>query len=332
MNEIFDSPPKFLHPPTMLVASRALSAARPSLIAFLIAKGAELSGGVSHPISFCNILFVGNLCAAIVVGVWFGFGKILGELKTTPPRVLLGLLLNGCLATLLSALIFLGLQETSVTNAVLLGRLGPVLFALAGAMLLKKQIKPMEWFGFSMIAVGVVAIALKTSNYQVNHGDVLILFSTVVFAASSLVNKFMVAKVASLPVVVFSRNFVSSIIFFWIAMRVFGPHHFGDAFSGKLWIIMLIYSLVVIVFAQLLWYGAIESLDSRTIGRLTVLSPIFGVTYAFLLNGERPSSLQVSTLCVVILGVLIASLGSTKQSATPSAIMMPEPENAASAP
>ena len=136
------------NPKVMLIASRALSASRPSLIAFLIAKGSELSGGVAQPISFCNILFVGNLCAALVVGFWFGFGNIAGDLKAMKPKALIGLLLNGCLATLLATLIFIGLQYTTVTNAVLLGRLGPVLFALAGALILGKQIKRLEWFGF----------------------------------------------------------------------------------------------------------------------------------------------------------------------------------------
>ena len=332
MNEISTNRPTFLPPQGMLIASRALAAARTSLIAFLIAKGAELSGGAAHPVSYCNILFVGNLCASLVVGFWFGFGNILADLKGLKPKVLIGLFLNGGLATLLSALIFIGLQDTSVTNAVLLGRLGPVLFALAGAMILGKRIRSNEWFGFSLIAVGVVAIALKTSNFQVNRGDLLILLSTVVFAASSLVNKLMVAKAATLRVVVFSRNFVSSIIFFWIAMALFGPEHFGDAFSGQLWIVMSIYSLIVIVLAQFLWYASIERLDSRTIGRLTVLSPIFGITYALLLNGERPSGIQVVTLFVIMLGVFVASLGKPKKTESKPEMMMQEPENTASTP
>lgn len=72
---------------------------------------------------------------------------------------------------------------------------------------------------------------------------------------------------------------------------------------------MAIYSLIVIVVAQFLWYASLQSLDSRAVGRLTVLSPIFGVLYAFLINGERPSSIQIGTLILVIVGVLIASVG-----------------------
>ncbi|MEO0459055.1 MAG: DMT family transporter [Cyanobacteria bacterium P01_A01_bin.114] len=332
MNERLANRPEHLNFQAMLVASRALSAARPALIAFLINGGAELSGGAAQPISFCNVLFVGNFCAALVVGVRFGFGNISKDLRALTPRVLVGLILNGCLATLLSTLIFLGLQYTTVTNAVLLGRLGPVLFALVGAMILGKQIRQLEWFGFSLIAAGVVAIALKTSNFQINRGDVLILLSTLVFAASSLVNKLMVAKATTLRLIVFSRNFLSSAIFFCIALKLFGPAHFGDAFSGKLWIIMSIYALIVIVVAQFLWYASLDGLDSRIVGRLTVLSPIFGVTYAFVLNGERPSGLQVVTLIVILIGVLIASLGRRRRPDSKAEMMMQEPENAASAP
>lgn len=332
MDEILANLPNNPNPRVMLVASRALSAARPSLIAFLIASGPKLGGGAAEPISFCNILFVGNLCAALVVSLWFGFGNIIRDLKSLRPKALIGLFLNGCLATLLSTLIFLGLESTTVTNAVLLGRLGPVLFALAGAVILGKRIRLTEWFGFSLIAVGVLAIALISSNFQINRGDAFILLSTVVFAMSTLVNKLMVANAATLPVVVFSRNLVSSIIFFFIAMRLFGPDHFGDAFSGQLWILMSVYALIVIVFAQFLWYASIDSLDASTVGRLTVLSPIFGVAYAFLLNGERPSQIQAMTLIITIVGVLISSLGRHKKSESKSEMMMQEPENAATIP
>lgn len=326
------SSPSPLTSQAMLVASRALSAARPALISLLITSGASLSSEIAHPISFCNVLFIGNFCAAMVVGFWFGFGTILSDIRSLKPRVQLGLLLNGSLATVLSTLIFLGLQETTVTNAVLLGRLGPVVFALAGAIALGKRIRPLEWVGFSLIAVGVVGIALKTSNYQTNRGDILILLSTLVFAASAMINQLMIAKAAALHVVVFSRNFLSSIIFFFIALRLFGPHHFADTFSGPLWVLMAVYSLVVIVFAQFLWYASINHLDSRIIGRLTVLSPVFGVSYAFVLNGEHPSAAQLGTLLVIIIGVLIASVGKPQNAESSVEMMAKDTESVASIP
>lgn len=298
-----------INPQLSLIISRALAALRPSLIAFLVANGERLSGGVEIPISFCNVLFVGNLCASIAVGIWFGFDKIWAELKTIDRQTMIGLFINGCLASLLSALIFTGLRYTSVTNSVLLGRLGPVLFAIAGTILLGKKVTNLEWAGFGLIFVGVFGIVLKENMYQINKGDLLIIASAIVYAIQSLGGKLIFAEKCSLKVVVFSRNFVSSIVFFIIATWRYGLHHFSDVFSGQLWIVMSIYAIFIIVIAQFLWFVSLNKLDSQTVGKLTIISPIFGVIYAFLLNGERPSSTQLIAFIVTTIGVFIASIG-----------------------
>ncbi|MBE9070526.1 DMT family transporter [Leptolyngbya cf. ectocarpi LEGE 11479] len=298
-----------IDPKFMLVLSRALQALRPSLIAFLVANAETLSGGMKTPISFCNVLFVGNLCAALVVLAWFGAGPIFQDLRQMPRRILLGLLINGCLAALLSGLIFVGLEHTMVTNSVLLGRLGPILFALAGAIIWGKHISKAEWVGFSLIMVGILAIVFISSQFQINRGDLFILASTLVYAIASIISKFMLSKDTPLRTVVFARNFVSAIVFFGIANILFGPDHFAETFAGQLWIVMAIYALVLIVVAQFLWYAALGRLDSRVVGRWTSLTPVFAVFYAFVLNGERPSMIQVLAFAIIMLGVWVSTLG-----------------------
>ncbi|NES19647.1 MAG: DMT family transporter [Symploca sp. SIO3E6] len=298
-----------INPKLMLVVSRAMVALRPSLIAFLIANAQILSGGRSTPISFCNVLFVGNLCAALVVLSWFGMSSIIKDLRQTPPKILIGLFINGCLASLLSALIFIGLNYTMVTNAVLLARLGPILYALAGAVIFGKMIRKWEWLGFSLIGVGILAILLISTNFQLNRGDLLILASSFVYAITSIIGKFMLTQDTPLRTVVFTRNFVSSIIFFAIASIVFGPEHFADTFAGQLWIVMSIYALILIVLGQFLWYAALGRLDSRVVGKWTSATPIFGVIFAFVLNGERPSMIQIVAFVVIMIGIGITTLG-----------------------
>ena len=298
-----------INPKFLLVLSRALAALRPSLIAFLVANAQRLSGGIHNPISFCNVLFVGNLCAALFVVAWFGISPILQDLRQTPPKILIGLFINGCLASLLSALIFVGLTQTMVTNAVLLARFGPILYALAGAVIFGKKILKWEWIGFSLIGVGILAILLISTNFQINRGDLLILASSVVYAVTSIVGKFMLTKDTPLRTVVFTRNFVSSIVFFGIASKLFGPEHFAETFAGQLWIVMSIYALILIVLSQVLWYGALGRLDSRVVGKWTSCTPIFGVIFAFVLNGERPSAIQVVSFAVIMIGVWLTTLG-----------------------
>ena len=301
-----------INPKFLFISSRAIAALRPAVIAFLVSQGMQLSGGIETPISFCNVLFVGNFCAAIAVALWFNFKTIINDFKALEKKVILGLFINGCLAALLSALIFLGLIYTSVTNAVLLSRFGPVLFALFGAFLLGKKISKLEFAGFTLILVGIVAITLRESMYQLNRGDILILASAIVYAITALIGKLMLSEKCSLAVVVFTRNFISSIIFFLIASMLFGFSHFSDVFSGQLWIVMSIYALIIIVIAQLLWYSSLGKLDSKTVGTLASLSPVFGVIYAYFLNGERPSSVQINAFFVIMIGLVVSNLGKAK--------------------
>ena len=318
-----------IDPRVFLVASRALAALGPSLIALLVFKAEEFFGDTKHAISFCNVLFVGNACAALTVGFWFGFGELAQNIRTLKPRLLAGLLVNGCFAAALSTLIFMGLQHTSVTNAVLLARFGPVIYALVGALLLKQKIRVFEWLGFALIGGGVLALVLKSNDGFLNKGDLFIVGSSLVYAATSLVSKLMLSKECELKTVVFTRNMVSSIVFFAVAVYYFGFEHFSDAFAGPLWLTMSVYSLFVIVLAQFLWYIALQKLDSKTIGKWTVLSPVFGTLYAFLLNGENPSWLQMSAFAVIAAGVLVSSYSSTGKRQPPG---LPEgSENSVSA-
>ena len=319
------------NPKLLLVISRLLAAARPAILAFLITQGSRLSGGDRIPISFCNVLFVGNLCSAIAVCFCFDFKTIIRDLKKSENKILVGLFINGCLAALLSALIFLGLKYTSVTNAVLLGRFGPVLYAVVGSIILGNKITKFEIAGFSLIILGIGTIVLKESNFQLNQGDLLILLSSLVYTCIALIARIILAQKSSLPVVVFTRNFVSAIVFFIIAIILFGFSHFGDTFSGSLWIIMSIYGLIVIVLAQLLWYSALKRLDSKTVGSIGSLSPIFGIAYAYFLNGESPSKVQLSSLIVILLGLLISNIGKKKPQPTESEFKKtPEMESSAS--
>lgn len=301
-----------LDPRYELLLSRVLAALRPVLIAFLVMHGTALSRGAATPLSFCNVLFVGNLCAALVVLSWFKPGPIWSDLKRLPKRVRWGLVLDGGLAALNSALIYTGLEYTSSTNAILLGRLAPVLYALAGAVVFGRLISRREWLGFGFIIAGTLVVALIGANWMVNKGDALILLSAVVFAISSVLGKAVLDQDVSLRALVFVRNASSSLIFFVIANVVFGPHHFADAFSGQLWIVMAIYALLIIVVAQFLWFDASSKLDSISVGRWATPAPAIGVLAAVLLNRQWPASNQLLGLLVIMVGVVITAFGKTR--------------------
>lgn len=310
-------------PRALAVISRAIMALGTPVVALLVTQGAAISGGVVEPISFCNVLFVGNVCAALIVGSYYGFGRTYRELAGTMQHTKLRLLLLGASASALSASIFMALETTTVTNAVLLARLGPVFYAFAGVFLLAYPIRQAEWLGFAFIGVGVVATVFTGSELTLVKGDYLIILSSVFFATTLLLTKSLMNGV-SLSAAVFARNIISAIVFFVIAIGLYGPMHFADLLKGHLWILMLIYALVIVVTSQVTWHAAISRLDPAAITRWTVLSPVFGITYAYFLNGETPTPTHIIALALVSIGILIASYRGSHERTPKSSSNAPE--------
>jgi drug/metabolite transporter (DMT)-like permease len=191
---------------------------------------------------------------------------------------------------------------------VLLARLGPVLYVVGGALLLGFAITRSEWLGFGLIGAGVVATAFVGSGLNVALGDLLILASAAVYAVVTMMGKRLAPK-TGLGSLLFVRNALSAVVFFVIANLLFGPEHFAHAFFGPLWGIMVVYALVVIVAAQLLWYRAIGELTPASVARWTVLTPAFAVGFAYLVNGEQPSTVQLVALGFITVGIVVSSLG-----------------------
>lgn len=292
----------------LLVISRALQALATPIVALLITTAGSLGEKAENAISYCNVLFVGNLCAAAVVLSTFGPRHIGHQLRSLTTKRRFEVLGFGTLSALLSALIFTALETTMVTNAVLLSRVGPVLYVLGSALLLGQSIGWSERLGFGLILLGVVATVFTGSGFEFNTGDLLILASTIVYAAVTMLGKRLLPD-TGLAALVFSRNFFSAIVFFVLANILFGFDHFADAFYGPLWIIMVVYAIVVIVTGQFAWYRAIGTLPPATVARWTAIAPVLAIIYAYFINGERPSETQFAALAFVTVGILVSNLG-----------------------
>ncbi len=298
----------WIPPQALVVISRALQALAAPVVALLVVTADGLSGEIEHAVSFCNVLFVGNLCAAFLVLALFGPRKIGTSLHSLSPRLWLQVLGFGALAALLSGLIFAALETTMVTNAVLLARLGPVLFVIASALLLGQVLNKSEWTGFGLIGLGVLTVVFAGRGFQINKGDLLILVSAVVYAVVTMMSKHLL-PLTGLPALMFARNFFSAIIFFVIANILFGFDHFMHAFYGPLWGIMMVYALVIVVIGQAAWYRGITQLTPASVARWTVMTPALAVAYAYLINGEHPSNMQLLALAFILLGIVISNIG-----------------------
>lgn len=275
-------------------------------VKFLVTKGGQFGLAHPHAISFCNVLFVGNVCAALLIALFFGGPTILKTLFTLPSKTKVMLLGSVVLATIYPALLFDALETTTVTNLVLLSRFEAVLYGIAAAFIFKLGLSRQQIAGYVVIAAGILLLVLVGNDFQLNKGDKLVLLAGLFFTAEVLLAK-RILLTCPPQALTFCRVLGSAFLFFWIAMKLFGPQHFMEAFEGELWAVMTAYALVIVVLANLLYYKALPDCNPDFLTKLALLSPVLTILFAYALLGERPGITQSLAGLVILAGMAVAN-------------------------
>ncbi len=270
-----------------------------------------------NPISFCNVLFVGNLCALAVLIFLYGRQWNLATLRQISRRQWQGLIavavLTGALAP---GLFFQALAISPVNNVLLVGRLEPPLTLALSFWLLRERLHLWEGLGALIAFIGVIltvylqpaATMMSVAGFRLDAGAVLAALGAIAASLATIIGKKCLHNV---PLGIFSitRTGLGTIIFCAIALIVFGHDHFSEAFSPFLWEWMLLYGLIIVVCGETFWLRGTRRLTVSQISVFASLTPAIGILAAYLILGEVPTSAQYIGGSVILLGLLIGLLG-----------------------
>lgn len=288
-----------------LGAGTVLFALAPPILKLLTTMGGRLGFRMPGAISLCNVLFVGNFCAGMVSLAYGGPRRIRKELAGLGARTWSLLLAAAAVSAIYPALLFTGLERTSVINVVLLSRFNGIVFVVLAAIFLGTMVRRREAAGYAVMAAGVATLLVMSNHgLRISSGEIFVLASTVFFALTEILSRF-VLRGCSLRTYVFFRNLASSIIFFVTGLFLFGAEHFSEAFTGELWALMVIYATLAVVAAQMLWIGGARALPPQTAAGFQLLNPAFTLLFAFLLLSEVPSATELLAMGVILVGMLI---------------------------
>ena len=291
-----------------LILAIILAALATPIVKWLVMHGGKLGISNINAISFCNILFVGNLCSGLVVLVYFGWKDIWRKLRELTAKTGLLLMGNLLIGTVLAPIfLYIALETTMVTNLVLLTRIEAVVYSVLGVLLFKDPISKMTWIGLSFITVGILTLALFQGGGKFTTGDGLGILAGILYAVGSSMGR-TILRHTSLSGFIFSRNLLGGIIFFWLAIYLYGPDHFAEAFSAELWLVMTVYAALVVVLGQITWFRAITSLSSGIVSAWSTLTPILGILFAYLLLHEVPDMSQWTAAAVILAGMAISQI------------------------
>ena len=307
-----------------------------SVIRRLTELGAQNLIDGRNPISFCNVLFVGNICALIALILLYGKQWNFSALKQLSWTDWLGLtgvaILSGALAP---ALTFIALDLTMVNNVVLIGRIEPPLILALSILLLKERVNSWVIAGAIVSFIGVVlTIVLQPpgeemvamgGGLQIGTGELMAAGGAVALAFSTIISK---VKLRQIPLGIFSiyRMAMASLLFFLVVIKFFEPGHFGDVFSPFLWQWMLFYGMVIVVGGQLCWFTGLKTTGASDVSLASSFSPIAGILAAYFLLGEAPTLAQYIGGSVVICGIILNQIGVFRKSTTTTPQLNPAKE------
>jgi drug/metabolite transporter (DMT)-like permease len=288
--------------------------------------GAENLIDGRNPISFCNVLFVGNLCALTLLTIIYRRQLQPAVLRQITPPQWLTLTVNASLsAAVVPMLIFMALSITAVNNVILIGQIDtPIALALA-VILLGERVNRWVVIGAVLAFVGVTLTVLLQApstdmvamgdGLVIGRGELMTLIAAVLLAVSNLVSK---RSLQSIPLGLFNvyRTLVGTIVFFIVTIAWLGPSHFMDVTSPFLWQWMLIYSAVIVVGGQLAWFNGLRQSSASEISLATAFEPLAGVFAAFLILGEVPTIAQYMGGAVILAGIALNHVGLQKLTQT----------------
>ncbi|MEC4807087.1 MAG: DMT family transporter [Jaaginema sp. PMC 1079.18] len=288
-----------------------------------------------NPISFCNVLFIGNLCALILLAILYYRQWRIPVLKQINGKQWLNMTIVAILsAAVVPTLIFTAIAITSVNNVILIGQIDTPLVLALSVLLLGERINRWVIVGASLAFIGVALTVILPApdpemtamGLTIDLGSFLTLVAAVFKAIANLISKLSLKEI---PLGIFSvfRMIVGTIVFFVVTLTLYGPEHFMDVTSPFLWQWMLIYSAVIVVGGQLFWFSGLKRSNASEISLATAFNPIVGVLAAFLILREIPTTAQFIGGAVILLGIAFNQIGVRQLNKTVSA-PKPQPQEA----
>jgi drug/metabolite transporter (DMT)-like permease len=285
-----------------------------SIIRKLTEIGAQNFIDGHNPVSFCNVLFAGNLCALAVMLLYHHQQLTRSEFKKITRSEWKMLTLSAILSgALIPAMIFQALAAAPVNNIVLLARIELPIVLIFSIVLLKERFNRYQIIGAVVVLAGILIALLgngsmsPTSSFSLGRGEILTIISSILIATSSVINKKYLVHIP-LGIAHIFRLGVGTLVFFVVANMLFGPSHFGEIFSPFLWKWMLVYGGVIIVIGQSFWAKGFRETPVSVSAIVSCFSPIAGMVFAYWILAEFPSLGQILGSLVLLSGLLISQI------------------------
>lgn len=206
--------------------------------------------------------------------------------------------------------VYIGLQSTTATNALLLNSIIPVLIVIISRMFAAVPVSRAQATGILMSLAGVVIIICRADvtrllALRVNGGDLWVLLAVVCWAIHTF-------RLRLRPAELHPLSFLSAIIA--IGLVCIFPFYLWEISGGgrvALDLIscasMLYVGIFPSVLAYLFWNQAVVELGPNRAGLFIHLMPVFGTILSIVFLGESLQLFHLVGICLISLGIYLTT-------------------------
>jgi drug/metabolite transporter (DMT)-like permease len=254
------------------------------------------------PLTQATLRSVGATLVLGAIGIWRE-PTLFARDRTLPAGIICGI----CFALEFVAL-YIGLQYTSATHAVLFLYTAPFFVALGLPLITPtERLTTLQWAGLALSFVGV-ALALGVSG-QVSHemliGDLLTLIAGALWGATTLILKGTNLRAAR-PIKALLYQLAVSAVVLGGGILLF-RESMPTQISGISWWSLAYQTLWVVCITYMGWFWMISHYRAGELSAFTFLTPIFGVAAGHFLLGDAIAPGFAIAVALVAGGILLVN-------------------------
>jgi len=219
--------------------------------------------------------------------------------------------------TSFNTLLYIGLQDTTATNALLINSFIPILILIFSYFILKIKINLKQFFGILVSALGVIFLIIKgeiasLAQITFNHGDFWVIAASITWALYSVLVRFK-------PKDINDFEFFTSIVYlglFWLIIiySFMGYHVDTDVMLYKKYYPFFLYvAIFPSVISYYFWHTGIHTIGANKTGQFTHLMPLFGSVLAYIFLGERLHSYHIIGAIFIAFGIYLSLFSQVKK-------------------
>lgn len=207
--------------------------------------------------------------------------------------------------------VYIGLQSTTATNALIMLSVTPVLIVALSFLLLRQTVTGWQALGILISLAGVLVIVGRGEMgallaRQFNPGDLWVLAAVASWALYSVCLRWR-------PVALKPLNFQAATMV--IGMTILTPLYSWDLAQGRVVAIsiatvgsILYLALFPSILAYIFWNRAVAELGANRTGQFLHLMPAFGAVLSMVFLGERLYGYHAAGIALIALGIWLATV------------------------